>query len=630
MNNRNIKIILFVIILILLFVLGYKFFKTEDTVIIDNPPINENDNKEKDLNKGTKIYDDIYLNFENNKNILNMSNIDDYIIFTLNGTNNSNNKIYYEIKLRYEDNKDSDNNKLIFNLIELNNNEIKNSIELGSFNSINDMIIYSDEITELSVNKKYKLEVIKSDTNISYKNIVVDINISNEKKELQRMASQIVLSEITLHPNTTWTDSDGVIYFSGSNNNVNYNYLWYSGKLWRITCIYPDGTIKLITDNMMTTIAWGKNIEFNGSWVYQWLNEDFYDTLYNPSNLLVLDGDWNYTVDGSRIPNKPNILSNQKVVKAPIGLISSYEYYIAGKNSNSANYLDLGHRWWHLTPQGNMSIRSTEIDGNQDLNERHPAKYERGIRPMIYLNKNVSLTGSGTKNNPYRIVGDIKNANSGEMLNTRISGEYVLFDNDLYRIIDIYDNHTKLMRVDYLRDSSNKKIEKHISRTIVYGSSSNTQSDEWWDNYLINIWYPSISNNYRNMIVPGTYYMGEYSNNTHYKNTICTNQNLDIIKTKDCNKYNDNNHVYVGNVGLIRIGEMFSAQHLDFESYPPSMWTISPFDYQENRIIHESNTLWRHKTWGGFHVVHPTIYLKENIKIISGNGMSNNPFIISE
>ena len=43
-----------------------------------------------------------------------------------------------------------------------------------------------------------------------------------------------------------YLDSDGINYFSGTNECVDFNYVWYSGKLWRITAIYPDGTLKMI------------------------------------------------------------------------------------------------------------------------------------------------------------------------------------------------------------------------------------------------------------------------------------------------------------------------------------------------------------------------------------------------
>ena len=52
-----------------------------------------------------------------------------------------------------------------------------------------------------------------------------------------------------------FTDTDGIKYFSGTNECVDMNYVWYSGKLWRITAIYPDGALKMVTDNNITSIA---------------------------------------------------------------------------------------------------------------------------------------------------------------------------------------------------------------------------------------------------------------------------------------------------------------------------------------------------------------------------------------
>ena len=71
------------------------------------------------------------------------------------------------------------------------------------------------------------------------------------------------------------------------NDEINYNYVWYSGKLWRIVALNNNGTIKMVTDENITTISWGANTTYKGSWMYQWLNEDFKDTLYNYEELLV-------------------------------------------------------------------------------------------------------------------------------------------------------------------------------------------------------------------------------------------------------------------------------------------------------------------------------------------------------
>ena len=67
---------------------------------------------------------------------------------------------------------------------------------------------------------------------------------------------------IWVDDNGTASDtSDNITYFSGTNDCVDMNYVWYSGKLWRITAIYPDGTMKLITEDELTTINWGNSIE---------------------------------------------------------------------------------------------------------------------------------------------------------------------------------------------------------------------------------------------------------------------------------------------------------------------------------------------------------------------------------
>ena len=55
----------------------------------------------------------------------------------------------------------------------------------------------------------------------------------------------------------TKVEEDGITYISGTSTCINFNYVWYSGKLWRITAINPDGTMKMITDDAITTISYG-------------------------------------------------------------------------------------------------------------------------------------------------------------------------------------------------------------------------------------------------------------------------------------------------------------------------------------------------------------------------------------
>src|SRR5699024_10282259 len=100
----------------------------------------------------------------------------------------------------------------------------------------------------------------------------------------------------------------------------------------------------------------------------------------------------------------------------------------------------------------------------------------------------------------------------------RVSGEYVKFDGELYRIVGIENNITKINKMDYVRDESNAVITKDFSSSKTY---VNGNSDTYWDYYLNNTWYNSISETYKNMLVAGTYYLGTVSYGGSYKGAIC-------------------------------------------------------------------------------------------------------------
>ena len=87
-------------------------------------------------------------------------------------------------------------------------------------------------------------------------------------------------------------DAD-VIYYTGNDESCLKNYVWYSGKLWRIVAIYPNGMMKLVTENNMTSIYFGSTPTFDGSWMDQWLSQEFLPTLYNNTNIVVQNSEWN-------------------------------------------------------------------------------------------------------------------------------------------------------------------------------------------------------------------------------------------------------------------------------------------------------------------------------------------------
>ena len=254
-----------------------------------------------------------------------------YFEFTINGKNTYLNKdIWYEIVLNHGANHETRTERikdklLKFTLVEIANGVETQVVNAKSYDEINNTRIWVNTInknTNEEVNRTYRLYMWISDSTLigNIANADYDIDTWNEEvyasikvsvtgdfneKELPVTPSETILKAIdekaTSNPSCkTYVEEDGIIYISGTKDCIDFNYVWYSGKLWRITAIYPDGTMKMITDSNITTIAYGADTNFytdenNKSYMYQWLNEDFLDTLYNYKNIIVTDYKWNAT-----------------------------------------------------------------------------------------------------------------------------------------------------------------------------------------------------------------------------------------------------------------------------------------------------------------------------------------------
>ena len=504
-----------------------------------------------------------------------------------------------------------------------------NTYQTPSILSSNDNIIYSG----------YNLDVNKSVT--IYLKVWIDENAGNNainktyygsiQVDLYQKAdlplSESIKADIVVN-NTgsckTYVEEDGITYISGTKDCIDFNYVWYSGKLWRITAIYSDGTMKMITDDNITTIRYGSNVNFytdenNSSYMYQWLNEDFLSTLYNYENIIVADASWNATQTSSE-STKP---SETTLVTAPVGLLNSYEYYKSYENTSYSNgYLNIGYQWWLLNPYSSSHVWYVYYTGNASSNPPSYSTY--GVRPSVNLQSGITISGgSGTSDDPYTISGDKGTVTAGTtLLNTRVSGEYVKFDGELYRIVGIENNITKINKMDYVRDESNAVITKDFSSSKTYG---NGNSDTYWDYYLNNTWYNSISETYKNMLVAGTYYLGTVSYGGSYKGAICATAS-NTVTTADCSKTTS---IWTGYIGLPRYGEMFASQQESGYSSSENMWLITPYTssyvwYVDNDGIANYRNPSAKSTG-----VRPSINLSSVVKITSGLGTKSSPYEIS-
>ncbi len=443
-----------------------------------------------------------------------------------------------------------------------------------------------------------------------------------EEKELAKTGSDVIKEAIASHTTASCQnltiEEDGITYLSGSNDCINFNYVWYSGKLWRITAINPDGTMKMVTQDEITAISWNANNTYKDSWIYQWLNEDFKDTLYNYQNIIVQNADWNATKDENSTPVKPPTDSSAEIVTGNVGLLNAYEYYQSGKNIGSSNYnykdsyLNVGYYWWLITPYSDSDVRLVYSRGI--LTDNSPSSIEHGVRPSVNLKSNIELSGEGTKSNPYTITIDKTPGKPGELISSRISGEYVKVDNKVYRIVGIENGTTKLTSVDYVRDGETVLTKKFGSNTN-WATSVTSGDENYWGAYLNNSW---LTENLKQYITEGTYYLGQYPNNVNYKNTICSVSNTSET-IKNCEKITN---TWTGKVGLPRVGEMFSAQLGEGSETSSDIWLITPYSDSNVQYVSNHGGLSYHSPSSTAYGARPSINLKSEVKIISGDGKS--------
>ncbi len=481
-----------------------------------------------------------------------------------------------------------------------------------------DNYIDKDSYLDTSKTATYKVKAWMAETADSTymnKTFTARVVVTGEQTSMNSEYIRNVIKSKQTSTCKTYVDEDGITYVSGSDSCIDFNYVWYSGKMWRITAVNSDGTMKMITDDNMTTISYGYNSTFANSYIYQWLNEDFLDTLYNYQNILVEDSTWNVTSTTSESTKltETTLVNNSTIgVSTPVGLLNSYEYYMSYKNTNSnLGFLANGVYFWLLNQNSSNVWMVDNVNGT--MSSAASSSFSV-VRPVINLNSNIKISsGTGTKSDPYRISGDNEATGSGS-LNTRISGEYVLLNDELYRIVGIEDGKTKINKVDVISSDESGIENKFVSATT-YGSST---SDDYWDYYLNNTWIANLPE--KEILEVGTYYLGIISSSSsNYKETICSTNDTSS-PTKTCTKTSE---VWQGYIGLPRYGEMFASPQAKTTS---NVWMLSTLGRLPIVIVSNGSL---HPTQGGLKLlVRPSMFLSSDVSITGGTGLPDDPFTI--
>ena len=278
---------------------------------------------------------------------------------------------------------------------------------------------------------------------------VVDVPTTKTLSQMILDSNQIITKSPTLTTSSNNTNDESGLYISTATNtgeptyyfrgNVENNYVSFAGFMWRIVRINEDGTVRIIMqDGINNNATYAFNSNYNNYTYMYYSNsevkpilENWYQTnIGSKSNLdskvssgnyyceqakTIYSSGWtsgnaNMTVYSSYTPDfKCTTDGNGKgIVNSNVGLTTYDEVVHAGGyyNKNNTNYyLSNGNISWTMSPTGlyqNYAVvwdvyQNGYINGNRVYSEY-------SVRPVIVLDTNTLVTGTGTSSDPFVVV----------------------------------------------------------------------------------------------------------------------------------------------------------------------------------------------------------------------------------
>ena len=246
--------------------------------------------------------------------------------------------------------------------------------------------------------------------------------------------------------------------------NINANYVWYSGRLWRAIFIDTKGNIKLVSDEVVGTIPFninGTNSDFKNSYIEKWLNDYFLNNLYNYNKYIV-------TYDWGGSSKKVGLVSKSDVDN--ISFLSSTNWTLTSNNNNV--YL-----------MNNTDVIYSSV---------------HGVRPSVFIKANIKVVdGNGTLENPYQLEGNRISSQENKLINSRYSGEYVKArtGTNKYRIVSTSEDNVKLISVNTINNQSDVSSVTSPIYTLIEQQAND---------------------DFGSLLTPSEWYLGNITNSLNY------------------------------------------------------------------------------------------------------------------
>lgn len=207
------------------------------------------------------------------------------------------------------------------------------------------------------------------------------------------------------------------------------NYIIFNDELWRIISIENDNTLKIIRNESIGKMFYddsGLNVWETAS-LKEYLNDNYYNSILPEFKKQIQMHKFSIgTIPFNTIYKDVLNYENSTIWNGYIALANVSDWYKASTNSDCNedtndwmvsnnrddykcsydNFLYKNSWWWLLSPTDSTNVADVSRNGylNSTSTTYKNSDNETGsVHPTLYLKSNISITGEGTENNPYRI-----------------------------------------------------------------------------------------------------------------------------------------------------------------------------------------------------------------------------------
>ena len=402
--------------------------------------------------------------------------------------------------------------------------EVSQMVNLG--NAIVNKVTYSNgKVTELEVESNNHTFKLCGDG--SFVMDEEECGVTPEEPEGNLIST--LLSQYS-PDNTTGLVQDetnsNIYYYTGTNEEVSNNYLWYGGHHWRVVEIDTDAnTLLLVSQQPLTAIqpasaVWETKEAYESSYINTWLNEYFYNSLDSSVQNSIISNTFNV----GTYTDVDEITTSQKV-----GLLDETQYTRAGGQDS---YLDIKDYFWLGNRYSSSYVRL--VNGSGNLYYDFPTT-TYGVRAVIKISDITITGGNGTLESNYEAGKKATNTSDiqvGEYINVPYSGsDNACGDNNMctFRVVSKDNDSIKVVLNGLLPTASKYGNNAPITTShTIYTPLNNFANN--------------ISSDYR-YTGNKTFYIGDYLDGANYTD----------VQDKTLS----------ANVGLPTVGEMFSGNDTD-------------------------------------------------------------------